>query len=386
MSHFFLRRLAMALPVMVMVSMPPSAALADSTMTLNGITFSVKGGDSQSVSAIDGGIDVEIDGRRITVTGETATVDGKSYDIGPFQSITIDLTQGNLILLADDKPVVEEGPLDVLAGKAESGDADAMNRLGNILLVGQELPRDPVRAAALFEKAAAAGHIAAARNLAYMLLDGRDLPADNARALALAQQAADAGDSVGQRLLGFIHADGRGVPVDPELGMSWYQKAADQGDNDAMYFLGNAYRYGRGVPQDLNRSTELFKQASEGGHSRAHCSYAFAQWEGRGIEKDRAGAFATATADLGAQITDCLFVRALGHYFGEGTEKSSAEAARWFWAAANKGDGQAARNLAILYRTGDGLPQDDFQARHWFQTAINRGVEQARAELDGMNQ
>lgn len=84
----------------------------------------------------------------------------------------------------------------VWQGAAESGDADAQNYVGEILLKGLGTAPDPAAAAGWFEKAAAQGHRRAKANLALLLEQGQGLPADPLRALNLYRESAGAGDEL----------------------------------------------------------------------------------------------------------------------------------------------------------------------------------------------
>jgi predicted nucleic acid-binding Zn-ribbon protein len=84
----------------------------------------------------------------------------------------------------------------VWQGAAESGDAEAQNYVGEILMKGLGTAPDPVTAAGWFEKASAQGHRRAKANLALLLEQGQGMPADPLRALNLYRESAGAGDEL----------------------------------------------------------------------------------------------------------------------------------------------------------------------------------------------
>lgn len=84
----------------------------------------------------------------------------------------------------------------VWLGAAESGDADAQNYVGEILLKGLGTAPDPAAAAGWFEKAAAQGHKRAQANLALLFEQGQGVAADPLRALNLYRESAGAGDEL----------------------------------------------------------------------------------------------------------------------------------------------------------------------------------------------
>jgi uncharacterized protein len=54
---------------------------------------------------------------------------------------------------------------------------------------------------------------------------------------------------------------------------------------------------------------------------------------------------------------------------------------RWYRKAAEQGDAKAQYNLALAYMTGDGLRKNSAQARKWFLAAAKRGNAKARIWL-----
>lgn len=84
----------------------------------------------------------------------------------------------------------------VWLGAAESGDAEAQNYVGEILMKGLGTAPDPATAATWFERASAQGHKRAKANLALLLEQGQGVAADPLRALNLYRESAGAGDEL----------------------------------------------------------------------------------------------------------------------------------------------------------------------------------------------
>lgn len=106
-----------------------------------------------------------------------------------------------------------------LQKRAETGDADALFRLGYRLAFGRSRPRSTDWGAVfpLWEQAAKAGHT---RALFYV---------------------------------GVCHEHGHGTAADLPEALRWYEQAARQGHDVAMYNLAFSYRTGDGVPQDYEQ-------------------------------------------------------------------------------------------------------------------------------------
>nr|WP_255607719.1 tetratricopeptide repeat protein [Ancylobacter sp. Lp-2] len=115
---------------------------------------------------------------------------------------------------------------------AARGSAPAAYRLGTLYEKGAEgLPRDLVRARALYEAAAAGGNVRAMHNLGVMLADGA--APDYAGAAVWFQQAASYGVRDSQYNLGVLYARGFGVDADPVQAWRWFSLAAARGDQEA---------------------------------------------------------------------------------------------------------------------------------------------------------
>lgn len=99
---------------------------------------------------------------------------------------------------------------------AESGDAKAQNRLGEMAEFGYGMERDPNIALQWYLKAADQGYVAAQHNI------------------------------------GRCYNFGTGVEQNFSEAESWYRKAAEQGHTDAMFFLGTLYSNNHGAQNDTN--------------------------------------------------------------------------------------------------------------------------------------
>lgn len=145
-----------------------------------------------------------------------------------------------------------EEAMDLLAGAAEAGDAEAHATLGRVLLLGEHgCSVDYGAARGHLEVAAGQDHLEALNGLVKVYADGLGTPVDRRRALSYARRAAEAGYELAQynlALLLALHAPAsreRDVEV-----LGWLTKAAEGGFAPAMHDLYRAYRDGKGVPRD----------------------------------------------------------------------------------------------------------------------------------------
>jgi len=106
----------------------------------------------------------------------------------------------------------------MLSSLAESGNAEAMVRLGALYQKGEGVSRDATQAAALYTRAAAAGNAEAQFNLGNMYLLGEGVPQDDDWAFTYYRQAAAQGHELaGKNVSEFYRAAGMQPPAMPAL-------------------------------------------------------------------------------------------------------------------------------------------------------------------------
>ena len=119
---------------------------------------------------------------------------------------------------------------------AEGGEAEARNMVGRCHERGWGVPQDYRRAARHFEDAARRGHVWAKVNLAQILMRLGD-PADRPRAFELFRQAAAAGSLKAVNSLARFLEEGWAGPPDPAAAAALYRTAAERGDHWAQFNL-----------------------------------------------------------------------------------------------------------------------------------------------------
>ena len=218
---------------------------------------------------------------------------------------------------------------------AESGDAIAQCRLGEIFFFGEGQPQDYEKAAYWYQKAALQG-------------------------IAIAQFN-----------LGLYYFKGVGVSQNYEKAVYWYQKAAEQGDKDAQFNLGLCYHNGNGVPQNYEDACIWFQKAAKQGHVKAiYCVGVYYDKGYLGIQDDEKAAYcyrmAAEQGDPDAQFN-------LANYYasGIGVSQSYENAIDWYLKSAEQGEPLAQYQLGNLYKKGLGCQVDYDKARYWYDMAYN---------------
>jgi tetratricopeptide (TPR) repeat protein len=160
----------------------------------------------------------------------------------------------------------------LIAAQAQIVDAQAL--LGQILLDGTGIERDPALALVWFQIAARNGH-AMAHNMAGRCYEhGWGCEADAAKAAEHYRLAAEAGLDWGFYNYGNLLATGRGVNKDQARALACYRKAADLGHAKSMNLVGRHMEEGLCCEQDLPAAHEWYRRSAEGGDFRGQFSYA----------------------------------------------------------------------------------------------------------------
>lgn len=123
--------------------------------------------------------------------------------------------------------------IELIVNKAEQGDAEAQNMLGDFYLLGIGVETRPDMAYQLYRSAAEKGHKDALSNLAYCLELGLGVNQNVTLALKLYKEAAYKGSVWAVKRLGDIYFDGKIVTGNIDTAADWYAIAADSGDKTA---------------------------------------------------------------------------------------------------------------------------------------------------------
>lgn len=208
---------------------------------------------------------------------------------------------GDAIVIAEVTAAEVERRL--LRKEADSGDATAQFKLGNLYYRGEGVERDFAESAAWYRKAAEQGLADAQFALGEMYSVPLGVPKDPAAVVEWFRRAAEQGHAQAQLSLAGIYAEGRGVEQDLAEAAKWYRKAAEQGIAEGQFMLGLAYYAGRGVEQDLEEARKWYGMAAEQGLAEGQAGLAWLYYKGRGIAPDpiRAYMWSILSADGGVE-------------------------------------------------------------------------------------
>jgi TPR repeat protein len=184
--------------------------------------------------------------------------------------------------MLDDNPARAAQAI-LLAAKAQIVDAQAL--LGQILLDGNGIERDPALAVTWFRIAAHNGHAMAANMLGRCFEHGWGCLADAAKAVAFYRQAADAKLDWGFYNLGNLLATGRGVAQDQASALACYRRGAEMGHAKSMNLLGRYLEEGLVCEPDLPSAYIWYQRSAEAGDFRGQFSHASVLADQGQIEK-----------------------------------------------------------------------------------------------------
>ena len=149
---------------------------------------------------------------------------------------------------------------------AEQGHAEAQYKLGTLYHNGQGVEKSIPKAVAWYRRAAEQDHAQAQYKLGGAYYNGWGVGKNYKQALKWYRKSARRGNAEAQTAVGNIYYNGTGVNRNYTEAVAWYSQAAEQGYSWAQYYLGNMCRNGLGTPKDLARARELYQKAAEQGH------------------------------------------------------------------------------------------------------------------------
>ena len=318
--------------------------------------------------------------------------------------------------------------------KAQSGDLDAMFEIAGAYLVGLGTPIDRPAALKWVHLAATKGHVQSQFSYGKVCLLGEIRPKDVKEAIRWFRLAAEKANPDAELSLAQAYAKGEGVEIDQkeavrwlrlsathghpvaqsdyafaildenkpatcEESAEWLRKSALQGKASAMFNLGIMYQRGIGVPKEritayawymvseidgnehiLEEVKKVLAQATPGDRRKAieAAKGIIAKLKispmlsagSHSIELTNQFHRQLELALVGA-ATDQYDLARLYHE-GVGTVKDPFEAAVWCRRAAEQGNVDAMRSLAVCMESGDGVKEDLGEMVKWYRKAAEK--------------
>ena len=243
-----------------------------------------------------------------------------------------------------------------LQKKADSGNADAQNRLGVLYWMGDGVNRDRTQAVQWYRKAARQGNADAMFNLGAAYYDGEGVATiDDILAYAWFVLAGQAGSTSG--------ADAA------KRSQSEHPHAYD----DVCFAIGQLYERGEDLPKNIELASAWYRKAAQQGHVQAILGLATLAINAKdfGVARDWCERAAKERAAGGYY---CL---AYLNQHGLGGDQNLKAALKWYQDAAKMGNQAAMITLGKMFAGGEGVKRDRAQAFLWYFTAARRGNAEA---------
>lgn len=238
----------------------------------------------------------------------------------------------------------------------QGGSADACSDLGAHLRDGAGVPRDEIAAVQLHQRACMAGAAAGCDRWAAALSSGRGTARDEVRAAALWDRGCRGGHAPSCGKLGMNYMRGDGVPRDTTRGLELLKAACAGGA--LCVGLGMVYKGGRGMPRNDALALDLFKRACARGDQLACTGVANMKGWGRGAPRDDAAALDIFRRVCAAGTTYGCTRVGLMTELGRGTPQNLAQAAAIYARSCETGATDGCASLAMLHHFGGGVPRD----------------------------
>ncbi|OHT10846.1 hypothetical protein TRFO_19738 [Tritrichomonas foetus] len=229
---------------------------------------------------------------------------------------------------------------------ANSNDANALNKLGDMYLDGDGVPIEPKKALECFKKAAELGHSEAQSNYGVCIQEGIGQEEDKATGAIFLKRSAEQGNIHGIANYGVALSKGDGVEVNIEKAEYYLKKAADLGNSYAQVEYGLLLQEQKSKPEKVVEGIKYIKMAADQGDPDGLCTF--------GV---------------------CLA-------FGDGIEKNEELAMDYIKIAVNQNFSRAHFEYAKGYLDGRGVPQNDTIALRHFEIAYEQGYEDAKYYID----
>lgn len=273
-----------------------------------------------------------------------------------------------------------------------SGSPQHMFDLAEMLDVGTKLGGHPdaarhrAEAVQWYERAAANGFAEARANLGVLLLTGDGVAKDTVRARRLLEQAAADKHARAMNNLGVMYARGVDVAKDHATAAEWFGQAAEAGSKEAATNLGVMYENGFGVPRDEARARAYYRRGGQGGAAATAIDRAALLLPQASLsavpvvsEELRPLQARAEAGELAAMLE--LADKLVGGAHWPGAPR---QAANWYLAAAQRGEPRARHNIGVLYVLGIGVPEDLVSGYHWLNAAAASGSSHSASTRDAV--
>lgn len=280
------------------------------------------------------------------------------------------------------------GEITDLETRADSGDACALNILGNNYYYGRGVAVDYTKAFQFFQKAANLGDAHGQYNLGCCYWFGKGVKKDYVQAFKFFQAAAEKGNASAIYGLGACYDNGQGVDTDKKKAALLFYQSAQKGNVSAKkaldhvkprenLYIAECLYHGRGIEKNLSEAILFFQKAAEAGLPYAEYALGFCYENAHGVEKDPFKAFSWYERAAQHAHTESMRCLADCYLYGFGVNEDAGVAVEWYIKAADSGNAIALRQLGVCYEKGLGVQADLLKAANYYRKAMEKADVEA---------
>jgi len=307
-----------------------------------------------------------------------------NYDVALHTEIRRQLAEGKIDLAGIKAVAIKEfsDPTE-LEKLAESGNADAQFRLGEMLYRKGSTKEAAKEAIIWLEKAAQQNNfLAKARIFGIECKENKQSETLSNPYLSTLEERASQNDMDSIILLADCYQSGYGVQRDYKKALSYFKKAEKSDIGYTNLSMAEIYRVGGlDVDKDEQKAFEYYQKGADSGYAYAQNRLGVFYQRGIGTQKDdqKAVYWYTKAAEQGFPVAQ--FNLAFCYKEGIGVQKDEQRAVYWYTKSAERGDAKAQFLLAVCYYNGLGVTKDYNKTVHWLTKSSEQGYASAQRML-----
>jgi TPR repeat protein len=199
---------------------------------------------------------------------------------------------------------------------------------------------------------------------------------------------AERGDAGAMFTMGGIFVEGVIVPRNFSIAREWYEKAAKAGLAEGIFNVGVCWETGMGSAADITKAVEFYKRAADMNLPQALFKMSVLHDSGVGVTQDQAAAIDYLRRAAEAKYPDAAAIWGLICLNGSiGEPRDGAKGLSMLNVAAEAGNVEAMKNIAVVYKDGIEVKASAFDAMKWYLIAEKCGypkggdLEEVKGEL-----
>jgi TPR repeat protein len=203
--------------------------------------------------------------------------------------------------------------------------------------------------------------------------------------LARVRSEAERGDARAMFTLGGFYVEGLIVQRNFSVAREWYEKSANAGLAEGVFNVGVCWETGMGSAADPAKAAEFFKRAADMNLPQALFKMSVILDGGLGVERDQAASMTYLKRAADARHPDAASIMGLVYLNGtNGEPKDGGKGLNMLNIAAEAGNVEAMKNLAVVSKDGIEVPASPLDALKWYIIAEKCGFpKEGLADVTG---